>query len=183
MKGERKVKLLNIWSHYIAQVIAVYHLPQICTVGDAGYASFREMLPHKRGQQKQVVADDEIRIEVGYSAADRIDERVFKLRDHIRSKIAVSCRCIRHDIRHADDRERQGAEPCRGSLARRREQIGLFVSKKDRIAGDTLREVYDVIRKDAADDCLSVALAGKSFYKLGHVCAAAGGMRLLCCYT
>ena len=55
--------------------------------------------------------------------------------------------------------------------------------KKDRIAGCSLGKVHDIIRKDAADNGLSVTHAVKCLDELRHVCAASGGMRLLCCYA
>ena len=58
-----------------------------------------------------------------------------------------------------------------------------FFREKDRITGDSLRKVYNVIREDAADDRLTVTHAVKGSYQFCHICAAACGVRLLCCYT
>ena len=183
VKSQSRVDIADKRAHHVAQVVAVSHLPEICPVRDPYDLPFREMLSDDGGKKKEVVADDYIGIEVCDCPGYRAGECLFKFRYHGRRKVAVSCRLIRHYVRHPDDRERKGFDQRFFRLARSRKKTGLFFGKKDRITGCLFREVHDVIRKDAADNGLSVAHAVECFDELRHVCAASGRMRLLCCYA
>ena len=64
MQCKRLIKLRYPRSDKLPQIVTVDHLTEICTMRDAVDPSLRKMFSDQRCEQKEVMTDDQIRIQI-----------------------------------------------------------------------------------------------------------------------
>ena len=141
-------------------------LTQVGTVALSKDRNLRIGFFHQCGQEVEMVAEDDIRLEFFHRLMDALAESRKQLTGHFFAHIAVTGAFVRHFVAHAANRKRH-----------------LVACIIHWINGNTLRQMNGILFDGAADHSLLMAGFFKSFDQFGQEYAAAGAVRLLGAYA